>query len=101
MSPAVFHSLRPGPEWQQLSTEEYDRVIAELRPGDCGRLERELPEHRTVLTDSWGNRFQLAIRKVDDGTVQSRLWSTGPDDKAFTDDDLVIPEDEGIPPNLR
>lgn len=80
-------------DWHVFSRAEYDRVARAL--ADAGVSLDACPTCYTqtgVIGDAWGNRFQIAGRKRNDGHRDVIVWSNGPDGVSGTEDDMVVPE---------
>jgi hypothetical protein len=76
-----------GDQWKILTDEQYDALISRL----AQRRELSGPEDwkaGMVLTDAWGKRFHVAVKR-DDLVV----WSNGPDGIENTSDDVISPHE--------
>lgn len=80
--------------WMCLDDTQYLKEIARLV--DAGEALDVCPHCQTingVITDTWGNRFEIAVRNVDNEELNVVVWSKGPDRVSGTEDDIVVPEE--------
>jgi hypothetical protein len=85
-----------GERWQFLTPEQYDRVIIELNKSYS--LDPP-PAAGQPLLDLWGNRFEIAYRRLSNEGYDVIVVSKGPDGIYGTKDDIV--SDYGVAPPVR
>jgi len=91
---------RSGPRWRRLTDSEYDRLIGEIY-----RMKNFAPDRKgwkpgQVLYDHWGRRYRVAVRRTAEGKEDFFVWSTGPDGKTGTKDDVTFMYDLPVPKEL-
>lgn len=77
-----------GPKWHLLSNAQYDSVV--MLVGAKHNL--DVPRGwnlGAILTDPWGIRFELSIRKESADRIGVRVSSYGPDGLRGTADDIT------------
>jgi hypothetical protein len=65
--------------WKVFDEAERERILASIGFG--------------VEKDKWGNQFQIAARRLENGTVEFIVWSPGPDGVSGNAADIVVPEE--------
>ncbi len=76
-------------QWRFLTADEYDRVIIELARSH--NLDPSPKDSSHPLLDYWGNRFEIAYRKLPNQGHDSIVVSKGPDRVYGTKDDITSP----------
>jgi hypothetical protein len=85
----IWVMLPADESWNLLRGSEVDSMVKSLKPYDCGKS----PD---PSVDIWGNKIAITLRRSGE-TVESRVWSRGPDGIERTDDDIVMPYGKEIP----
>ena len=75
-----------GPQWHFLTVKQYDNIIIDL---DESYNFDAKPSLSQPLVDFWGNRFEIAYRKLPGSGCDSIVVSKGPDGVYGTRDDIV------------
>jgi hypothetical protein len=83
-------------QWRFLTPEEYDKVIFELAKSH--NLDPS-PASGQPLLDLWGNRFEIAYRKLPNQAYDVIVVSKGPDGIYGTKDDIV--SDYSVTPPVK
>jgi hypothetical protein len=79
-------------DWRILTEAGYDRAISDLSgsfyidAGKGGWLSNK------ILVDPWKRRYQIAVRRIAQNTMEQVVWSNGPDGISGTIDDIVSPQ---------
>ena len=82
-------ALTSSSEWTVLGDVEYDRIISALpKNGSIDKGPSGSVNDRGGVTDLWDNRFKVATRQNDQGIVDWKVWSMGPDSRSGSDDDI-------------
>lgn len=77
--------------WKFLTAAEVDEVLKQVQGTDCSK-------HDDITVDPWGRKVNVAARILE-GRSKVVLWSSGPDGRLGTDDDLVDLGNYEIPHN--
>ena len=88
-------SVNVGPNWLSLPEQESQGLFSRLagkRALDCGAWKGEGP-----LVDAWKHALRAALRRASSGSVETRVWSLGPDGIDATGDDISVPESQRVP----
>ena len=87
-------------QWQFLSDEEYDKVITEISKSHNLDPPKNWKPPGPLL-DLWGNRFEIAYRRLPNGGIDTIVVSKGPDGVYGSKDDLVSRFEEPPPPKPK
>jgi hypothetical protein len=74
-------------DWQVLSSAEALSIIVKLENVECGSPRWFGKKPRGV--DSWGNQFQIAVRKLKKEEIGLTISSSGSNKKSATADDIT------------
>jgi hypothetical protein len=85
----IWGMLPADESWNLLRDSEVDSMVKSLKPYDCGKS----PD---PSVDIWGNKIAITLRRSGE-TVESRVWSRGPDGIEWTEDDILMPYGKEIP----
>lgn len=81
-------------EWKTLSSDESKALVGHfVNSGktDCGTI-KSMHEGK----DYWGNRIVISLRHSEPNTINIRVWSTGPDGKENTSDDIGFESNQSL-----
>ena len=73
-----------GAEWRTLADGELASLTRGKSGFDCAHSARP-------FSDSWAHSLHVAARRGEEGKLEFKVWSDGPDGASGTSDDIVVP----------